>query len=320
MQKSLKKTALFFSLFLCSAILAAPQIKHLSSFKNYTSRDLKGVSSVIIVYKDDSLNVRSLTPKVNNQITNLRKLFPELSTKRINQQNGNKLSRAARNLQNMYIADLSKDKNINEVIDELNAMPEVKYAEPNFPVKPLAIPNDPWFDNQWGFRNVQQYYLAVIDGVQTNTRGYYGEDIDWDVAWENPAFPTNEVVVAVIDSGVDYTHPDITNQMWINENEIPGNGIDDDLNGYIDDYYGYDFFNMDSDPVDDDGHGTHVAGTIAAETDNNIGVAGVCPSAKIMALKFMNEDGAGYISDSALALKYAADNGANDDSIAGGCN
>ena len=306
MQIFIKKIAIPLASLLTLIAFAEPQVKHLCSFKNYTSKSLEGVSSVIIVFEEE--NVKSLRSKVKSQITNLKHLFPDTPMKRIAQ--SSELSSAARNLQNMYIADVSEDENINEVIDELNAMPEVKYAEPNFPVKPLALPNDPWFNDQWGLRNVQQYYLAVIDGVQTNTRGYYGEDIDWDAAWENPAFPTNEVIVAVIDSGVDYTHPDITNQMWVNNNEIPDNGIDDDLNGYIDDYRGYDFFYMDCEPDDNYGHGTHVAGTIAAETDNNIGVAGVCPSAKIMALKFMNKDGAGYISDSALALKYAADNGA----------
>ena len=117
-------------------------------------------------------------------------------------------------------------------------------------------------------------------------------------------------VVAVLDTGVDWTHSDLNDNIWINTDEIAGNGIDDDRNGYIDDVRGWDFANRDNNPNDVQGHGTHVAGTIAAEA-NNIGISGVAPDAKIMAVKVLGDDGSGYITDIAAGIRYAVDNGAH---------
>jgi subtilisin family serine protease len=116
------------------------------------------------------------------------------------------------------------------------------------------------------------------------------------------------VVVAVIDTGVDYTHPDLDANIWINSDEIAGDGIDNDSNGFIDDVRGWDFFNRDNNPMDDDGHGTHVAGTIAAE-NNAFGVTGVAYNAKIMPVKVLGTDGGSY-SNVAAGIRYAVDNGA----------
>ncbi len=111
--------------------------------------------------------------------------------------------------------------------------------------------------------------------------------------------------------GVDATHPDIDDNMWVNPGEIPSNGKDDDGNNYIDDTMGWDFENDDNDPTDDYGHGTHVAGIIAAEVNNGIGIVGVAPKAKIMAVKGIGSDGYGNDSKLAKAIIYAADNGAD---------
>lgn len=119
------------------------------------------------------------------------------------------------------------------------------------------------------------------------------------------------VVVAVIDTGVDYNHEDLAENIWINANEISGNGIDDDKNGYIDDVRGWDFFNSDNDPLDDNGHGTTVAGVIAAVGNNGKGIAGVAMDAEIMALKCMGSDKSGNTTKAVWAIKYAMDNGAN---------
>jgi len=115
---------------------------------------------------------------------------------------------------------------------------------------------------------------------------------------------SSSVVVAVIDTGVDYNHVDLSSNIWTNPGEIAGNGIDDDHNGFVDDVHGYDFANNDGNPMDDNGHGTHVAGTIAAEA-NSYGVTGVASSTSIMCLKFLSANGSGYLSDAIEAVNYA---------------
>ncbi|NEP89118.1 MAG: S8 family serine peptidase [Okeania sp. SIO2C2] len=140
--------------------------------------------------------------------------------------------------------------------------------------------------NQWG--------LDLVKAPEVWNQGFQGEGI----------------VVAVIDSGVDNTHPELTGQMWSNSGEIPNNGIDDDDNGYIDDTWGWDFVNNDNGPRDEESHGTHIAGTIAAKRDG-VGTTGVAPNAKIMSLRVLNDEGVGRVSDGISAILYAVENGAD---------
>ena len=173
-------------------------------------------------------------------------------------------------------------------------------VEPNYRVRIARIPNDPLFPQLWGMNNTGQ------------TGGREDADIDapeaWDIATGVPE--ASDVIVGVIDSGVDYLHPDLINNMWVNPGEIPGNGIDDDGNGYIDDIYGYDFYQNDGDPSDAAGHGTHVSGTIAGIGDNGLGVAGVNWRCKLMALRFIDARGFGNTSGAIEAINYAVANGA----------
>ncbi len=153
----------------------------------------------------------------------------------------------------------------------------------------VSTTNDPDAGSLWG--------LFGTHGVNATAA--------WDLAGTGAP-----VVVAVIDSGVDTDHPDLADNIWTNPGEIAGNGIDDDNNGYVDDIHGWDFVEGDATPNDDNGHGTHVAGTIAAVRDNGIGVAGVADNASIMALRFLNASGSGFTSAALAALEYAIDNGA----------
>jgi subtilisin family serine protease len=118
------------------------------------------------------------------------------------------------------------------------------------------------------------------------------------------------VTVAVVDTGVDLSHPDLAPNLWTNPGEIPGNGIDDDADGLVDDVHGADLLNSDGDPRDDNGHGTHVAGIIAARGDNGIGVAGVAWRARIMAVKVLDANAAGDMSAVARGVRYAVAHGA----------
>jgi subtilisin family serine protease len=188
-----------------------------------------------------------------------------------------------------------------QALAQLQRLPAVEYVEPDYPLRiaiepddgELPLPEDELFRSQWALHNTGQL------------GGSPDADIDAPEAWES-ATPLSPVVVAVIDTGVDHTHPDLINRMWTNPDEIPGNGRDDDHNGYVDDMHGINTITRSGDPVDDNGHGTHCAGIIAAERDNDgIGIAGVGEDVQIMALKFLDASGSGSTSDAIEAINYA---------------
>ena len=121
-----------------------------------------------------------------------------------------------------------------------------------------------------------------------------------------------EVIVAVLDTGVDYNHDALKERMWINKDEVPGNNVDDDGNGYIDDVYGYDFVGKnDSDPMDTQGHGTHCAGIVAAKKQKEGNAQGIAPHVKLMAIRSLGSERKGFLSDAAESIKYSVDNGAH---------
>ena len=177
-------------------------------------------------------------------------------------------------------------------IAELEATGLVEYAEPDYQVRLVGNPNDPQFGSLWGMHNSGQ------------TGGTSDADIDapeaWDVATSSPG------IAAVIDTGVDYNHVDLAPNMWVNPGEIPGNQIDDDGNGYVDDVHGINAITGTGDPMDDHFHGTHVAGTIAARGNNGVGVTGVAWNTRIMACKFLNSGGNGLTSDAVECLDYVS--------------
>lgn len=203
----------------------------------------------------------------------------------------------------LSLVKLPRNITVKDALVMLNNTPGILYAEPDYQLEALSvlqtIPNDPRFSELWGLNNTGQ------------SGGTPDADIDAPEAWDIATDGSN-IIVAVIDTGVDYTHPDLAANMWVNSAELNGTtGVDDDGNGYVDDIYGYDFCNDDGDPMDDHYHGTHVAGTIGAVGNNGQGIAGVSWNAKIMALKFLDYSGSGYDSDAIECIQYATLMGAN---------
>jgi len=212
------------------------------------------------------------------------------------------------NLSNVYLLKLPENADIEAAAEEWSRNPHVSYAQPNYFVQLDVVPNDPFYGSSgtWGQPYDDMWGLKIIQAEKA-----WGEFASTDAIGAG-------VVVAVVDTGVDYNHPDIAANIWTNPDEIAGNGVDDDRNGFIDDVRGWDFVGAnrwappDDDPMDGYGHGTHVAGTIAALTNNGIGVSGVSWHSRIMPVKVFDDDG-GWTTITILAdgIFYAVNEGAD---------
>ncbi|GIW41469.1 MAG: hypothetical protein KatS3mg076_2046 [Candidatus Binatia bacterium] len=195
-----------------------------------------------------------------------------------------------------YVLELRRHPDLAAVARAYAADPAVEYCEPDAVVEAAVVPNDPFlatrgswgqpFDDLWGVKLI-------------------GAPAAWDVT------RGAGVVIAVLDTGVDYTHPDIAANIWVNPGEVPDNGLDDDGNGFVDDVRGWDFVNDDADPMDDNGHGSHVAGTAAAVGNNGIGLVGVAFESRIMAVRALGTFGSARVSDLVEPILYAVENGAD---------
>lgn len=187
------------------------------------------------------------------------------------------------------------DSNIPDLYETMQSDPGVEYIEPNHRLSVMSVgtatiypitPGDPMYNQQYGLQKISA-----------------------ERAWENLGHSSGKIVVAVIDTGIDYNHPDLRENIYVNTREIPGNGIDDDKNGYIDDVHGWNFITGTNDPLDDQGHGTHCAGIIGAMGDNDIGIVGVSWKIQLLPLKFLDSQGSGTIADAIKAIEYANDLG-----------
>jgi subtilisin family serine protease len=227
---------------------------------------------------------------------------------------------------NVAFADLAVVKfktDLETMMANLAHMPEVSYAEPNYVIRVSDFekslmdqiaeydlksdprsPRDPQFDKLWGLINTGSNE-PNRSGNMSGRRGVAGADIAALDAWELTK-GSKDIVIAVIDTGIDYNHPDLIDNMWVNEAELNGTpGEDSDGNGYVDDVYGYNFAVGNGNPWDGHSHGTHCAGTIGAVHNNGLGVAGVMANVKLMAIKFLTDSGSGSTANAIKSIDYA---------------
>src|SRR5262245_26749829 len=227
-----------------------------------------------------------------------KRKFPERSQRAAGQPAGSDLTRT-------YVLEFPDliDGALEAAVRELNQHGDVEFAEREQIYHTQFTPNDTYFNTSgtWG-----QAYQDLW-GVHR-----LGAPAAWDTTIANP------IIVAVVDTGVDYNHADLVNNLWTNPGEIPGNSIDDDGNGFVDDVLGWDFIgtyyltpSQDNNPADVHGHGTHVAGTIAATGNNGLGVVGVAWGARVLVARGLDNYGYGTDSSLANAILYAVDNGAD---------
>ncbi|MBI2682046.1 MAG: VCBS repeat-containing protein [Acidobacteriales bacterium] len=192
---------------------------------------------------------------------------------------------------NLDLVELPPGADVAESARNYRQSPDVIYAEPNYVLQASQTPNDPLFNQQWGLSNNGAF------------RGKIGADISVTQAWDLTT-GTQSVVVAVLDTGVDFNHPDLTANIYRNSLECTKDGIDNDGNGYSDDCQGVNVLSPTTNSMDDNGHGTHVAGIIAAAFNNGMGVAGVAPSIRVLPCKFLDRFGYGSVADAVKCLNY----------------
>jgi len=243
-------------------------------------------SSILVKYKQISTPKSAMTSILNNSNMKVNHEFPNVP-----------------GLKRLELRPSSSTSSFNEqtllsTIKNLQATGQFEYVEPDWRVQTLLAPSDTSFGNGalWGLLNTGQN--GGVSGVDINVSPA------WDIITGLPS-----ITVGVVDTGIRYTHQDLTSNMWINSNEIAGNGIDDDANGYIDDVHGINAITGSGNPFDDNNHGTHVAGTIAATAFDSGQHVGVAYNVRLMALKFLDSTGGGFTSDAIESIQYATAQG-----------
>jgi subtilisin family serine protease len=265
---------------LLEAIVPNLSLKHfLISSQNEITKDFPNYieGEVLVVFEQgvDSTVVRSFADRY---LLTIKKNYPAIAR-----------------IQGKEIVLLKSElRTTDQMVLELEGLPEVESVSPNFErIICQTHPNDPFYSLQWALHNTGQ------------SGGTPDIDIDAPEAWDYTT--GNSIIVGVIDTGVDYNHEDLMNNMWQNPGETPGNGVDDDGNGFVDDVYGINAITMTGDPNDDHGHGTHCAGIVGGAGNNDTGAVGVNWIVRIIAAKFLSDAGIGYDSDAITCLDYLMD-------------
>jgi len=326
---------LFFIIFILSAVIIFTPIESETSLN--TNPTLYSKSKFFVKTKNElriseatgkvllETGLKTLDEKINKfNIVGIKNVF------RLN--NGNPEIYNKYEMSKIYIFDIDTNDyaDLQKVLEEFKEDDAIEFCEPNYigsaagvreKISKLSInqqkkdtlenlsyantsePNDEMFSKQWYMDN--KGFMLPSGGGSAKI----GADINILKTWEIES-GSEDVIVAILDSGIKDDHPDLVNRMWINTKEIPGNGIDDDFNGYTDDYKGWDFAYDDRRPEDGFGHGTNIATVIGASTNNIIGFAGIDKKCRLMNCKNLNSDNTGEYSWWSESIKYAVDNGA----------
>lgn len=202
----------------------------------------------------------------------------------------------------LSIISIRDGSSVKEAILEFSEHPDVEFVQPNYIYTASIVPNDPLFSNQWGFRNIGQT-IASASYETNNPPGNAGNDMSLSEAWENFEKTCNQITIAVLDSGINYNHQDLNS--WNSTECISEKGISFGACSY-----GWDFIENNGDPMDFNGHGTHVAGIIGAKGNNGLGGTGVCWGAQIMAVRVLDENGIGSTASVVKGIQFAVRNGA----------
>lgn len=250
--------------------------------------------------------------KKSSEINQILNQYNYSSTKSLTPSNQKEKSNV---LNEILLITFKNEIDILKAINQLSNTGEFLYVEPDYIGSGsgkkiqssslvinnslLTTPDDTYFTRQWGFKN---------DGTFPLSNATIGADVDMTLAWDVTT-GNSDMIIAVLDSGIRFSHPEFSNRLWVNPSES-NNNSDSDNNGYKDDLSGWDFANFDNDPTDDHGHGTNVTGILLANGDNNNGYAGVNWKSKIMPLKILDKDNNGFYSWWIEAINYAVNNGA----------
>ena len=261
------------------ALLPCLAAAKLPDVNSTTQKVTASSDSIIVKYK------KNASPEMRKQARSLVKA-------KISDLNNDEIDD---NFTSLFSGRLAKFKisgmSAKEAIERLKSHQAIEYVEPDYRVSIANATNDPRFEDLWGLNNEGQ------------TGGTVDADIDAPEAW-SISTGSRDIVVGVIDTGVDYSHPDLAANAWVNSGEIAGDGIDNDGNGYIDDVHGINAITDAGDPMDDEGHGTHVSGTIGASGNNGVGIVGVNHDVSIAGCKFLAADGTGSTSGAIKCIDY----------------
>lgn len=302
-----------FTVFLLCALLAFPS--HNAVLKESNSKSRYAVDHIIVKLKKTETILAASMPGSTNYEQTLSELFSSYKVK-INRTRALfprdlKNNTALYNkyeLETYYVVYLDDNADIKETCIKLNTNDRVDFSEPDFIGEAASVkgtsmtPNDNFFSRQWGLRN------DGLLGTTTGRKGKTGADMNVLKAWDIET-GSSDIIVGIMDSGTKIDHPDLNGRIWVNTEEVK-NGRDDDGNGFVDDINGYNFAYDNPNVKDDGGHGTNIAGTIGATTNNDIGYAGIDQKCKLMICKNLDDENLGEYSWWSASLYYASNNGA----------